>query len=156
MRSARTIAWITVAVAPLLTGVTCGVGGEDLPENTFTVGLSADQLVPPGATAANGSATVRTVGNGLEVRGTFTNLESDLVPPEDAPVVIARAPAGENGPEAFILEVASVDRRSGTFQMNVLAEDGQIDTLQEGGYYLVIKTVGRPEGELRGQLAEEK
>lgn len=144
--------WTVLALAPFWMAVTCGIGEGDLEEKTVAAELNSSEVVPPVESRAQGSVMARRIGTGFEVRGTFQGLESDLFEGDVGAVVVAAGQPGVNGPDAFILQVSTADRRSGSFSLGVYAFPEQLETFESGGYYLLIRTTGHPEGELRAQL----
>lgn len=152
MNGMRNATWVALAVAPFWMAVTCGIGEQELEETVVAAELSSAAVVPPVESRGIGQVRARRIGNGFEVRGTFQGLESDLLEGDQAAVVVAQGGEGSNGPDAFILDVATADKRSGTFSLGVMAFPEQIEIFEQGGYYLLIRTTAHPEGELRAQL----
>lgn len=152
MNVLRRATWAALAAAPFWVAGTCGIGEQDLEETVVAAELTASEVIPPVESGARGNVTARRLGNGFEVRGTFMGLESDLLEGEQPAVVVAQGIEGANGPDAFILDVSTADRRSGTFSLGVFAFPEQLEIFESGGYYLLIRTMAHPEGELRAQL----
>lgn len=152
MHGIRISAWAAVALAPLWLAVTCGMGEVDVEEQTMAAAFDSAEVVPPLESKASGSVTARRFGNSFEARGTFQGLESDIFEGETAAITIAQGAPGENGPDVFVLQVSTADRRSGTFSLGVFVSEDQIDTFKAGRYYVLIRTMSHPDGELRAQL----
>ncbi|MBI3185365.1 MAG: CHRD domain-containing protein [Myxococcales bacterium] len=119
----------------------------------FESSLSGASGVPPVATTASGTASVELVGNVLVLTGRFQALLTPLLDVGGTSVHVHQAPAGQNGPIVFNLEVLpSLDRKSGSFRLAISLTDEQRATLETGGYYVNVHTLGNPTGEIRAQL----
>lgn len=139
----------TIASLSLLTLVACG--GDDVA--SFDFGLRGDQEVPAVETNATGQGTARLENDTLTLQGSFEGLGSDLLAIEGSPAHIHQAPAGENGPIVFVVDVTpNADNRSGTFQGTFALTETQAQAFRDGLFYLNIHTESFPAGELRGQL----
>jgi len=142
-----------LAIAPLLLGVTCGIGQEELEEATLSAELTGAAVIPPVETSATGIATGRLFGNTLRIQGEFTNLESPVLSTEEGGVLYRHG--GEDvaaGGVILRLTPASVDGRTGSFLGDVLLDDDLVEEFLAGRTYVEVRTVDRPEGELRAQL----
>lgn len=140
-------------VAPLLLGVTCGIGQEDLEEATLSAELSGAAVVPPVETAATGLATGRLFGNTLRIQGEFTGLQSAVLPESEGGVLFRHGAEGSaDGGVILSLTPASLDGRTGSFIGDVVIDDELVDEFLQGFTYVEIRTVDHPEGELRAQL----
>lgn len=120
------------------------------------VTLSGAAEVPPVNTSATGSATAELEGDTLQVSGSFTGLGSELfvVPNTGSSAHVHRAPAGENGPVLFPLEVVpGADGRSGTFRGSKVLTEEERGAFRDGNLYVNIHTANNPSGEIRGQFA---
>jgi hypothetical protein len=148
----RSMRWAGLLAAPLLLAGTCGIGEPDVEERTLSADLSGAEAVPPVETAGGGKATARLFGSRLEVRGTFFGLSTDLIPLEEEPIRLAEAPPGETGNTGLALHVESVDRRSGTFEILLALDEPSLESFRQGLLYVVVRSTGHPEGELRAQL----
>lgn len=150
MLDARRYAFAALAAAPLLTGVTCGTGFEDVEEETRAGELAGAAVVPPVETTATGHAAGNLFGNSLSIQGTFKNLSSPLL--EEHPVLLRLGEAGTNGAELASIPAGSVDGRTGTFELAVLVENEVVEAFVAGNTYVEIRTVDHPDGEVRAQL----
>lgn len=144
--------WALLALAPLLAGVTCGIGQEDLVERTLTAALEGAQVVPPVETSATGSATARLLGNSLRIQGSFSGLTGPVLRDDGGGVLLRLGPPGENGPTIAVLFAASVDGKTGTFEFGGLVSDELVDAFLAGDTYVEVRTEAFPAGELRAQL----
>ena len=59
---------------------------------------------------------------------------------------------GENGPVIAAVTAASVDGRTGSFQLGTIIEDDVVEAFLDGRTYVEIRTESHPDGELRAQL----
>ncbi len=81
----------------------------------------------------------------LTVVGTFAGLSS---PATEAH--LHRAPPARRGPAMFALDVTAA--ASGRVDGEIELDDGQVEALRRGEYYVQIATRNNPDGELRGWL----
>lgn len=114
--------------------------------------LSGAQEVPPTTTNASGTATAELDGDELKIAGSFTNLSSALFPVSGSAAHIHNAPAGENGPIVFNLEITSTDNINGVFAGTKTLTDEEKDAFKDGNLYVNIHSVNFNGGEIRGQL----
>ena len=153
MLDTRHIAAALLALSPLLTGVTCGVGPEDLREATRTGELRGDQVVPPVETAAEGRATARLFGNIVSLQGEFSNLGSAVLPQAEDAIRFRLGAAGEaDGDVLLAMDAASVDGRTGSFAGDVTLDDELVELFLAGQTWVEVRTEAHPAGELRAQL----
>ena len=113
---------------------------------TFTVTLSAAQMVPAPVSDASGSAHLSvdlgkgTVGGSVVLSGITATA-----------VTLSRAFAGDSGAQLVALEPGA-----GSAQWNLpagaLLTDDEVTTLLQGGLYLNVSSPANPAGELRGQI----
>jgi len=139
-------------LAPLLAGGTCGTGFQDIQEETRAGQLLGTAVVPPVETSASGHAAGTLFGNNLSLQGTFADLASPLLPANEGPVVLRIAEPGANGPDVTVVPAASVDGRTGTFEIGILVENDVAQAFVDGRTYVEVRTVDHPEGELRANL----
>ncbi len=114
--------------------------------------LSGAQEVPPTTTQAAGTATAELDGDELTVVGSFTGLSSDLFPVSGSAAHVHNAPAGQNGPILFNLEITTTDNRTGVFTGSKTLNDEEKDAFEDGNLYVNIHSVTFNGGEIRGQL----
>jgi CHRD domain len=152
MLDARRYAYAAVLLAPLLAGVTCGTGFEDIEEETRAGELVGSAVVPPVETTASGHAAGTIFGNSLSIQGTFKDLSSPLLPENEGPVLLRLGEAGTNGQDILVIPAGSVDGRTGTFEHAVLVENEIVEAFVAGRTYVEIRTEDHPEGEVRAQL----
>lgn len=111
--------------------------------------------VPPVNTSASGDVEAILDGDIITIEGSFEDLESDLFEVSGSAAHIHSAPAGENGPIIFNLNVTSEDNRSGIFIGTEMLTDSQIDDFNNGMFYVNIHTVNNTGGEIRVQFVPE-
>jgi hypothetical protein len=116
----------------------------------FTAQLSGDNVVPAVDTMATGQAMAILVDSTLYVGGTYTGLSTPVATQIRGGAHIHMGAEGENGPIVFELTIEG--GTSGTFDGRFDLTEEQIDTLQNGQYYVQIHTEQHNPGELRGQL----
>lgn len=151
MRYMRRQAVLMLAGAMLLGLAGCG---ED--KYVATTTLSGANEVGPVDTPASGTATATLEDEQLTVTGTFRDLGSDLMEVSDSSAHIHNAPAGENGPILFNLDVTSSDQRNGNFSGKANLNKEQQQAFKDGNLYVNIHTVNYMGGEIRGQFRPSK
>lgn len=114
--------------------------------------LAGDNEVPAVATTANGMVEATLDGDTLTLSGTFSGLESDLLPIAGCPAHVHVCAAGENGPVAFVIDVASSDGQSCTLSLEVELDAEEREQFSNGLFYVNIHTEANQPGELRAQL----
>ena len=131
------------------------------PDAIFRAVFSGRAVVPANDSPARGGALGELYGNTVLLSGGFGGLSSDyeddfgddtlpgglLLRPGDLGVV--------GGTPTRLTPTVSIDQRSGTFvpEANVVALTGpERRQMQEGLYYLQVRTEDHPGGEIRGQL----
>ncbi len=127
----------------------------DLAPLTVSATLSGEAEVPPVETSATGTVEATLDGFTFTLSGSFEGLESNLLELAGSPAHIHDAPAGENGPVVFLIEVDSSDERSGTLSLETPLNDFELAAFLAGRFYVNIHTEGNPGGELRAQLEPE-
>ena len=124
------------------------------PGENFTVFLAGANMMPPIQTPAAGRLTATLNGNQLVISGLFEQLKTPILTENGAFVQIG--PAGRIGSTAFTLTPTSGSNpRSGVFvpaDNTFTLTDEQADALFSRRLYVILKTEGLPEGEIRGQL----
>lgn len=134
----------------------CPAPTDALPDTeptSFDFNLTGAQEVPSVDTTATGEGTATLDDNQLTLEGSFEGLSSDLREVEGSSAHIHEAPAGENGPIVFNLDVTpGADNRSGTFEGTFDLTDEQVSAFEDGRYYVNVHTETFPGGEIRGQL----
>lgn len=124
----------------------------------FRVHLSGANEVIPVLTEATGELFVELLDSTLTVSGTFQNLESELATDIEGGAHIHLGYAGENGGILRILNVASDDNLSGSFEVseNTYEVDSALmAALFARQLYVNIHSQNNRGGELRGQILPE-
>ncbi len=138
------------------TGVVERYGSENAATETFTAALSSVQEVPTNSSPGMGTVQATLDGDVLTVTGSFSGLLTDVNTNVRGGAHIHKGLFGQNGGiEVELTPTLNADRRSGTFEAaqntrTLTAE--QKELLRSRGLYVNIHTLGRPGGEIRGQL----
>ncbi len=119
---------------------------------SFSATLEGSQEVPAVTTDASGEVSVElnTEDKTITVDGNVKDLGSEVTAAH-----IHKAPAGENGPVEFPLDVdTSGDntKRSAKLSGSFSVSDSQIADLKAEGWYINVHTQDNGPGEVRGQI----
>jgi hypothetical protein len=130
-----------------LTGllIACGGHSGDPPALAFSAPLNGREEVPPTASNAVGSAVV-TVD--LNNRTLLASVVTRGIVATDAHIHIGQP--GIPGPIVFPLARAG----AAVWTTSVVISDAQLATLQDGIYYVNVRSAAFPNGEIRGQIFE--
>ena len=149
--------WTGVFALATVLVVASGCGTDDDDDVVeYRAELAGENQEPLVATPASGWMDVELDENTLRIDGVFEGLVSRVIEIEGTPIHIHLGVEGENGPVVFPIDdidLASEDR-AGTFSFERELSSSEIDTFEEGNFYLNIHTQAYPGGELRGQLDE--
>lgn len=149
---------LLMGLLPFTTG--CDLDDDDTigdDTNEFSVQLVGENEVPLVATPGRGDMTVELDDDDiLTIDGSFENLVSELRSIDGSPIHVHVGTPNETGAIIFPVDVdANDDNRSGTFSLTEELDPAQVRVFEDGEYYLNIHTNAYPDGELRGQLAED-
>ena len=123
--------------------------GTPLPASAFAARLRGSSVVPPVTTEGRGSAFVRlnTAGTEISVRVGYFRLGTAAT----TVTINGPAAADANGPVIFTL--ANTGGTSGSTTTQTFAVNAaQVAQLRNGVWYVKVSTIGKPTGEIRGQI----
>lgn len=149
MTSARMPVFFARALAILAAALLVGCGGSshDHFVRVFTATLSAAQEVPPNASAATGTGIITVDLDTMTL--TASLVTAGIV---DTTAQLREGAPGLNGPVVLALARAG----SGTIWTGgAVISDAQLRALRSGAYYFSAQSAAFPNGEIRGQLAEQ-
>lgn len=117
--------------------------------NTFVATLSGSQEVPPVVSAASGTGEVVVDPSTRNMKATVktTGIAGNAAHIHEAPI-------GKPGPVVFPLTETSPG--SGVWITQVTLTEAQLNTLRAGNYYFNVHTTAFPNGEIRGQIQQQK
>ncbi|PAP75276.1 CHRD domain-containing protein [Rubrivirga marina] len=143
------LAYVNVHSAEVPSGEIRGQLGTQT--HTLPFSLSGDNEVPPVATDATGSGSVRLDGATVTVTGSFSGLSGAY-----AASHIHAGAAGANGPVVQALAPAvDADMRGGTFEASAntfTVRPTFADSIRAGLAYVNVHSAEVPSGEIRGQI----
>lgn len=138
----------------LLAAMAVGVGGASgsplaATDEVRTTTLTGASEVPPNASGATGTATVRlnSAETMITVDVSFSSLQANATGAH-----IHEAPAGTNGPIVFGLLNVPPAQSGAIPQQSFSVTAAQVATLRAGNYYVNVHSAAFPGGEIRGQL----
>lgn len=151
--------WLPIAFIFML--FACGGGGDDravtgannavananrsLPENVFAATLDGAQALPANGSNASGIGIVMVDPANLVMRASLTTTNIN-----GTSATINIAPTGTTGPAAFPLIETPSDSGIWSGQTTLTAE--QFSRLRNGNFYIDVRSLAFPEGEIRGQI----
>ena len=124
--------------------------------NTYKANLAGTNEVPP--VTSNGAGNVTAVldvsSQVLTITGTYRNLSGPII--ASGAFIQGPADATANANPLFALTATPTSAIGGTLvqKTTITLTDGQVGELNEGRFYINLRTSAYPTGEIRGQITK--